>query len=95
MIARLRKENFDLKADANRMSEIKDGQLRDKDEQIAKLEAHLQSLHFQLERVVLEMVDKMEQRLEDDRKEWESEADLFHEASFRILQNLGYGTAFI
>ncbi|EUB60426.1 hypothetical protein EGR_04808 [Echinococcus granulosus] len=65
-IARLRKENCDLKAERDKVISAKDELINEKDEQIAKLESHLQSLHFQLERVVLEMVEKLENRLEED-----------------------------
>lgn len=94
-IARIKKENADVKADAGRAIAVRDRMLQDKDEQITKLEAHLQSLHFQLERVVLEMVEKMEKMLEDDRLEWETEANHFHDTSVKIMQKLGYTTSYI
>ncbi|KAL5969843.1 hypothetical protein TSMEX_002456 [Taenia solium] len=94
-IARLRRENFDLKTEYNKAISAKDELINEKDEQIAKLESHLQSLHFQLERVVLEMAEKLETRLEEDRLEWEKEAHTFHEFSVKILQKLGYGTTFM
>ncbi|VDM18662.1 unnamed protein product [Hydatigera taeniaeformis] len=95
VIARLRRENFDLKAEYNKVISAKDELINEKDEQIAKLESHLQSLHFQLERVVLEMAEKLETRLEKDRLVWEKEAYAFHESSVKILQKLGYGTTFM
>ncbi|VDD76683.1 unnamed protein product [Mesocestoides corti] len=94
-IAKLKKENFDLKAESNRIIKAKNDLLKEKDEQISKLEAHLQSLHFQLEQVVLDMAEKMEKGLEEDRLNWEKEADSFHESSVRILQKLGYGMAYL
>ena len=93
-IARLRKENFDLKEECNRITATKDKIISEKDEQIAKLESHLQSLHFQLERVVLEMVEKLESRLDKDRLEWEKQAYDIHESSVKTMQKMGYGTTF-
>lgn len=94
-IARLRKENFDLKEECDRLIAAKDKVISEKDEQINKLESHLQSLHFQLERVVLEMVEKLESRLEQDRVEWEKQAYDIHESSVKTMQKMGYGTTFM
>ncbi len=85
-IANLRNENLDLKAQSETEIGARDRQIAEKDEQIRLLETHLNSLHFQLERVVLEMAEKFEKRIEEDRLSWEKEADQFHVQATKMLK---------
>lgn len=89
-IAKLRNENLELKAEYNRMVQTKNELIAEKDEKINRLEIHVQSLHFQLEKVVLEMVEKLESRLDQDRIEWEKLAHDIHDSPIEIMRRLGF-----
>ncbi|VDK72284.1 unnamed protein product [Dibothriocephalus latus] len=95
IITRLKKEHSEVKALLEFQIASKDQELAEKNATIDKLEKHLNSLHFQLERVVLEMVDKMEKGLEADRSTWEDDADYFYTHSKNIMKKLGYGREFL
>ncbi|VDL91778.1 unnamed protein product [Schistocephalus solidus] len=95
IITRLKKEHSAVKSLLEYQIASKDRELAEKTATIDKLEKHLNSLHFQLERVVLEMVDKMENALEMDRKQWKDEADRFYEESKMIMKKCGFGKDFI
>ncbi|KAM7543265.1 hypothetical protein Aperf_G00000012015 [Anoplocephala perfoliata] len=89
-ITKLRNENLELKSEYKRMLQMKNELIAEKDEKINRLETHAQSLHFQLERVVLEMVEKLGSRLDQDRIEWEKMAYDIHQAPIEIMRKLGF-----
>nr|VZI27745.1 unnamed protein product [Spirometra erinaceieuropaei] len=95
IITRLKKEHSAVKALLEYQIATKEKELAEKTATIEKLEKHLNSLHFQLERVVLEMVDKIEKGLEADRNRWTYEADHFHEESKMIMKKCGFGKEFL
>lgn len=95
IINRLKMENSELKVSTERQMNELISKLRVKEEKIEQLETHLTSLHFQLERVVLEMADKFQSLLEKDHDSWIKDVDIFHEESVKIMRRTDLGFAYL
>ncbi|VEL20185.1 unnamed protein product [Protopolystoma xenopodis] len=73
----------------------RDRLITEKDAKIEQLQAHMNSLHYQLEHVVYKMVERLEVRLQEDWTVWAENAKDYHNNAKKILMDLGIGLSFI